>query len=103
VIELTGAAIDKLRTVRLRRSLDHEHGVRVEPNSEGKLRLMIDAVHGDDLVIEDEGEPLIVVSPDLAERLGRATLDFATSQAEGRGPRFVMRRKRAPSAEAYDE
>lgn len=59
MIELTEAAIDRLRTVRRKQSLDQVHGVRVGPNDEGKLHLMIDAVRGDDLVIEDEGLPLV--------------------------------------------
>ena len=66
MIDVTGVATEQLKLVREQRQLDREHGVRVARDSTGQLHLRIDEIRSDDLIVDDQDEPLIVISRDGA-------------------------------------
>ena len=63
-------------------NVDHEEGqvLRLVFDGEGELNLALDNQNDDDQVVAQEGDTIMVIEPDVSERLDGAVLDVKESE-----------------------
>jgi Fe-S cluster assembly iron-binding protein IscA len=87
VIGVTERAKEELKVILTDRVGDSEACLRLKANEEGKLGLGIDVEKPDDKSIEYEGVKLLVVEPELADRLENVAIDVVDTDE---GKQFVI-------------
>jgi Fe-S cluster assembly iron-binding protein IscA len=67
---------------------DSTVGLRLDTMPTGQLDVFADHAHADDQVVVHEGAVVLLVGQEVAETLGRATLDYEESET---GAQFVIK------------
>jgi len=75
MLTVTDSAKQHLKELLLARSNDPEFGVRLARKAPGQTELVLDREAPGDQVIEHEGLKVLLVEPELARLLEKATLD----------------------------
>jgi hypothetical protein len=95
LIEATQRARAELHRLRSESGASEQEGIRVDPETDGRLGLTIDAVKPDDVVMSDDGAPLLITDRRAAARLDGTVLHYRGIGDDRYGPNgFVLLRKR---------
>jgi Fe-S cluster assembly iron-binding protein IscA len=81
--EVLRATLDEART-------DPSQALRLLPKSGGGLGLGLDQEREGDQVVTADGEKILLITPEIADAVGEATID---AQETEEGPRLVISRQ----------
>jgi hypothetical protein len=101
LIEATHRARTELHRLRCASRASDREAIRVVPEDNGGLGLSFDTVKPDDVVIADEGAPLLITDRRAAEKLDGNVLHYRGMGDDWYGPNgFVLLRRRRESETA---
>ena len=93
MIRLTDRATQQLEQLRRQRRLSHDESVRLVPDGAGSLKMAVDRIAGDDIVVPTPDAPLVVVKQSVANHLGHVILDYHDDDGSAAAESFVLRRE----------
>ena len=89
MINVTDRARDRLKQVRDETVERADAALRLGPTKQGELGVFADTAKDGDHVVEREGATVLLIDPDLAQKLAGATIDY---EQNGDSARFTLRR-----------
>jgi hypothetical protein len=101
MIRLTERATEQLEHVREQRRLAPDESVRLVPDGAGSLKMMVDRIDGDDIVVPTPDAPLVVVNQSVANHLGHVVLDYHGDDGDAATESFVLRREPRANGDVF--
>lgn len=89
MIHVTERAREALKSVQIEMVDQPEVTLRLAPTDAGQLGVFPDTGRDDDQVVEHDGQPVLLIDPDLAGQLAGSTIDFENTDE---GARFTLSR-----------
>jgi hypothetical protein len=101
MIRLTPRATQQLEEVRLQRHLAREQSLRLIPDGAGSLKMVVDTIADDDIVLPTLETPLVIVKRSIAGYLGHVVLDYEDDADSLAAQSFVIRREPRANGHAF--